>query len=317
MQRKLLLDIGKMALAMMVEALHCGFLFDYSQLWHYLTVQGLFRIAVPTFLVINGFYFYHVVQKGGMERWLKHSVVLYLIWTAIYCPLWLFKEPLTASRIPELVEVLLFGHGHLWYLPAMIGAGTITCLLHNRPRLMGRMVLITFLLGILIQYGANYQLLKGTGLSYTIEPNDMHRNLLFLGFPFFALGYLINQGQWHTRINREITTYVVLLGLAMLMGESWLNYDNPRMSAGFDNYMSLIVLAPALFIWMIQSHKTTTGRYLGQQANALYLLHPLWIRLLTAEFSPNTVQLWITTLALSLVSAALLIVLNRRARILL
>lgn len=58
MSRKISLDILKLLMSFMVVGLHAGFLGDVDLLGEYLTVNGIFRLAVPTFLVINGFYFF-------------------------------------------------------------------------------------------------------------------------------------------------------------------------------------------------------------------------------------------------------------------
>jgi hypothetical protein len=51
-------------MAFMIVGLHAGFLGEYTKLGHYLTVNGVFRVAVPVFLIINGFYFYPVLLKN-------------------------------------------------------------------------------------------------------------------------------------------------------------------------------------------------------------------------------------------------------------
>ena len=53
MQRNSTLDILKFIMAIMVVGLHARFLFETSSLGYHLTVQGIFRLAVPIFLLIN------------------------------------------------------------------------------------------------------------------------------------------------------------------------------------------------------------------------------------------------------------------------
>lgn len=51
MNRNFSLDILKLFMAFMVVGLHAGFLGDFTSLGEYLSVNGIFRIAVPIFLV--------------------------------------------------------------------------------------------------------------------------------------------------------------------------------------------------------------------------------------------------------------------------
>lgn len=53
MERNVALDLLKLTMAAMVVGLHAGFLNDFSSLGYYITVNGIFRIAVPVFFVIN------------------------------------------------------------------------------------------------------------------------------------------------------------------------------------------------------------------------------------------------------------------------
>ena len=57
MERNVSLDILKLSMAFMVVAAHARFLSEISPLGEYLTVNGLFRIILPVFLIINGFFF--------------------------------------------------------------------------------------------------------------------------------------------------------------------------------------------------------------------------------------------------------------------
>lgn len=65
LNRNISLDILKIALAFMVVGLHAGFLSSVTSIGYYLTVNGVFGIAVPIFLLIGGFYFYTAVSKDN------------------------------------------------------------------------------------------------------------------------------------------------------------------------------------------------------------------------------------------------------------
>ena len=62
-KRKTSIDLLKITLAIFVLLIHCNFLIDYNKALNFLTVQGLFRIAVPLFFIINGFYFEKIIDS--------------------------------------------------------------------------------------------------------------------------------------------------------------------------------------------------------------------------------------------------------------
>ena len=64
-RRNVSLDLLKVAMAFAVVALHAGFLEEHSDFGNYITTQGLFRIAVPVFLLVNGFFFSAVLENDG------------------------------------------------------------------------------------------------------------------------------------------------------------------------------------------------------------------------------------------------------------
>ena len=68
MERNISLDLLKLGMAFMVVGIHAGFMADINPLVKYLTVDGLFRIAVPVFLIINGFFFYRSFEKKRSFR---------------------------------------------------------------------------------------------------------------------------------------------------------------------------------------------------------------------------------------------------------
>lgn len=61
-----------------------------------ITVDGFFRIAVPFFLMINGYYFHeNISHVESFKKWLKRGIVLFFVWQAIYLPLYLPIEDLS------------------------------------------------------------------------------------------------------------------------------------------------------------------------------------------------------------------------------
>lgn len=124
--RNLSLDILKIILAISVVFLHCHFLEDISIIGYYSTVEGLFRLAVPTFLIISGFYFFYIKDLNDLKKWIFRLGSLYLIWMTIYSPLWL-----SLDNIPKTLFTLFNGYYVLWYLIGALFSGIIVFYIKN------------------------------------------------------------------------------------------------------------------------------------------------------------------------------------------
>ena len=83
MQRNISIDLLKLALAVCVVFLHTHIFYDYSSLLEHSLVQGLFRIAVPVFLVITGYYFLYIDNFNKFKKWLKFNfqIVFYFVFS--------------------------------------------------------------------------------------------------------------------------------------------------------------------------------------------------------------------------------------------
>lgn len=85
--RNIALDLLKLLMAAMVVAIHAEVFKDINQALSYFTVYGVFRIAVPVFLLINGFYFFQTLRDNRVTIWFKRLIALYLFWMLIYAPI--------------------------------------------------------------------------------------------------------------------------------------------------------------------------------------------------------------------------------------
>ena len=115
--RSLSIDILKIILAFFVMFLHMHLLRNVYPSLSYVLVNGLFRTAVPVFLIITGYYFYYVDDIQKLKKWLIRIFILYTIWTVIYIPLWKEKDSYIAN--------IIFGFHHLWYLIGTFFSGIV------------------------------------------------------------------------------------------------------------------------------------------------------------------------------------------------
>ncbi|AYN01950.1 hypothetical protein [Chryseobacterium sp. 3008163] len=176
MGRNLSIDVLKIILAFFVVFLHMNFLKETYPALSYILVNGLFRIAVPVFLVITGFYFFHIDNKVKLKKWLFRTFLLYAIWMLIYISYWKDNE--------QIWLTVIFGYHHLWYLIGTFFSGIILYFLRNQnSRLLIVLAVGFFLLGYGVQVLGNLHYFKNENDS-VLNMYLLYRNFLFVCFPF-------------------------------------------------------------------------------------------------------------------------------------
>ena len=170
-KRNTSLDLLKILLAIFVVLLHCNFLFDYNQKISYFIVEGLCRVAVPTFFVINGYFFRYAKNK---KKWAKRVFILYSVWMFIYLLLW-FKPD-----VKSVISTFFIGYHHLWYIKAMLLCGVfMICIDKIKSKFKLVLAILLFLIGVLIQYLLNFNILKFDEFNSAMDTTFIHRNFLF------------------------------------------------------------------------------------------------------------------------------------------
>lgn len=311
MERNFFVDALKVFLALMVVAIHCGFLKE-SPLLGFLTTQGIFRIAVPIFFVINGYYFGSVKNTESLFTWLKKVLRLYLFWGTVYASFWFHLDDLSITQFLTLVKEVIFGYFHLWYLPGMIGAGLLTFLFRERVKLGSYIATVCFFVGVVIQYSANYYDFESDIMNQVAAQTFTHRNFLFLGFPFFYFGFVLTNLRLH--ILTKNTVVIAAAGATLLMIESYLNFSQDSHNA-FDNYFSLIFVCPTLFLFFLKRNIKKGNKYIALTSTGIYFTHPLFLLVLVKlGFDTGTI-FTLLVLALSLSSTFFLIMMKEKFKI--
>jgi peptidoglycan/LPS O-acetylase OafA/YrhL len=296
----------------MVVGLHGGFLGEISQEGNFLTVQGVFRIAVPIFFIMSGYYFTSVSNTERLVKWIKRVLSLYTFWMVFYIYFWFRPDSLSVIDLIKVLKTVIVGHHHLWYLSAMIGAGVLTFLLRRKPALGIVLSFVLFIAGVAIQYLGNYHLFSTPMLDKIMNYTFIHRNFLFLGFPFFYIGFVINGKSLFKDVSLKLLVIISILGVGLLLGESWYNYSNPLNDGGFDNYLSLFLICPTLFLLANRAKFTTKDNNLALISTAIYLIHPFWLSVLRKFTLLEGTLITLACILLSLLSAYAIIKIQKR-----
>jgi surface polysaccharide O-acyltransferase-like enzyme len=283
-QRNTALDILKICLAFMVVAMHTGFLSDISKTVSYFLNEGIFRIAVPIFLIINGYYFGAILEKKRTSNWFKRVLVLYAIWMLIYAYWWLDLQG-GLQNLALLAFRILFGYFHLWYLSAMICAAALLLVIlkYNllSHRLMIYISLVLYFIGSMINYTGNYHFFEGTLLDILFNKPSIHRNFLFLGFPFFFAGYYLS------KVNKSYSAktliYAMVIGLILMYLEVTTNYLNNVYAGGFDNLITLPLVCIPVTLLIFRMEFLADTKNIASYSTGIYLSHKLFITILVSS----------------------------------
>ncbi|EJG1730946.1 acyltransferase family protein [Vibrio parahaemolyticus] len=312
MERNLPLDAFKVLLSVMVVGLHGGFLKEFP-LGDFLTAQGVFRIAVPTFFVINGYYFGAVKDLKSLTGWINRVVGLYAFWMLFYVYFWFRPDSFNFMETIKLIKTIIVGHHHLWYLPGMIGAGVLTYFLRENLKLGVIVAVTSFIGGVGIQYLGNYHFFESNLLDKLFNLTFIHRNFLLLGFPFFFVGFLVRMKKLSFLSDNAL--FISILGAFLLVFESYFNFANPYNDGGFDNYFSLIFICPSIFVLLLNSNRTTDNKNIALVSTAIYFIHPFCMSVLRKLGFDTGTTFTFMVLALSLFASVVLIKVKDRFKV--
>jgi surface polysaccharide O-acyltransferase-like enzyme len=319
MERNIGLDYLKLIMAFMVVGLHAGFLNDISPFWSYLFTQGLFRIAVPIFIMINGYFFYNTLSKNFLT-WIKRLIILYFIWMVFYAYSWVqlsIKSNLLLTLL-TMTKTIFIGYHHLWYLPCILGSGLMLYALkglsEKKLLLIGALLYLT---GTALQYLGNYHILTNPLFNKLLNTPFIYRNFLFFGFPLFLTGYLIAKNKINTKINRSTLIAVSMIGITLLIFENLANFYFGNPPASMDLLLSLLIICPAIFILALNSQLKSNSKNIANLATGIYLVHTFFFLIIEKYFGMGQTLITLLTIPLSIIASFGLIMLNKKVKVIL
>ncbi|WP_312346228.1 acyltransferase family protein [Chryseobacterium binzhouense] len=268
MGRNLSIDVLKIILAFFVVFLHMNFLKESNPALSYVLVNGLFRVAVPVFLIITGFYFFHIDDTKKLKKWFFRTFVLYIIWMAVYYSFWKSSE--------NILLTIIFGYHHLWYLIGTFFSGIILYLLRkSSSAFLLSIALGLFITGYIIQVLGN--------LHYFDKENDsllnnylIYRNFLFVCLPFLSIGFLIHKEKINLSQVKS-STLVVVLSCVLVIAEAYFNYKNISKEST-DILLSLFLTSPVLFLYGQEKYIKSSSKILATLSTAIYFVHPFLMK---------------------------------------
>lgn len=313
MHRNFALDVLKLLLACMVVGIHADFLLEYSPLLSHGLVNGLFRTAVPLFLLINGYYFAAALQKGRTRNWFLGMLRYYAIWMGVYAWFWLGQADPSLRGAGKVLFVLVMGWYHLWYLPATLGAAALVVLLGNRSsRLLVTLSVLLFAGGVTLQYLSLFPPTDWPVAEGLVGKHWVFRNFLLFAYPFFCLGYLIRRAGWDQCAPPILCAAGVAVGAGLLAWESYTIYRINSGPLDTDLLASLLWLCPFLFLLFLKAPWQSNYDRLTIYSTNLYFAHILVLFALQPWLKEAGTTLTFVVILVTLLGIELTLQLQRR-----
>lgn len=254
------------------------------------------RFAVPLFFLISGFYSFigndiEAISKYKMRiiRLLKLLIISNFIYFIYFCYISsdfnILARLISMFSISNCIDYIIFNISPtaepLWFIQALIYCYIIFLLMrkmninHNKLYVF---IPILLLGSILIGEISN---IMGTHFE-----SMFYRNFLFLGLPFFTLGYLIHEKkEMFTKIKDKYIYCIIILSSCLTIIET--------VKAGRASiYVGMIFLTIMLFVWCVKYPNKLDFKIMGWIGGTLYplmyVLHPMVLSYLNFTFKLET-----------------------------
>ena len=255
------LEVLKLVMSLMVVGIHTN-PFASLPMLNALSSNGIFRIAVPVFFVMNGYFL--SLERDRFLPWLRRIVVLYLLLSLLFSPLWLDLRSV-ADCVASIALNLATGWHHLWYLAALILAACLAYLGRSCLRWLLPLSLLLFLGGVALQALA---LWNGNAFARSIHGQfDLYRNGFTVALPFLLVGMALRRRDPQQRVSWLWLAMVLAVFVAEILLWDRLWGHQTR-----DLYASLIVVAPVLFL----AARQVRIAYRDQMSARIYYFHPIF-----------------------------------------
>ena len=280
--KKINIDTVKLIASFMIVAIHVYPLESINSNLDYIFTRILFRIAVPTFLMITG---YFVLPKTSsnvnyLKNYTKKILKLYIISIGLYIPLNIYMGYFNNNNLLIFVkDVFLNGtFYHLWYFPALLLGIWIDYFLIKikNHKIIFFIVLILFFIGL---FGDSYyNFISDISFFKKIYMHiftifDYTRNGLFYAPIFIYIGYLFNFSYQKKSYFSRIILLIISIILLLIEGIILYFYNIPR-----HNSMYIFLIPTSIFLFsIILKNKTTRNIIYKNLSTWIYILHPLFI----------------------------------------
>lgn len=341
-------DIAKFIFSFFIVSAHTFSAFFNSPILNSIINSVIIRLGVSFFFVSSGFFFFRgiVFENGRIKKcpenraklcsFLKRTLILYCVWTAIYM-IWNIYVGVFQAKY-GLVQVLtayipdFFLDGvssHFWYIVFMIYA---IVLLYLALRLV-RIEIVGGIVGALFAlffYGYTYRGVFGLNFLRQFATSMMYIKADVLGMTinffllYIALGFLfigLLCVKLRDKISLKSSGIITLIFFCISIAENLVI----TMVLGKESYSYTVFFVPIVFFGFIFLSKITIEvntkffSFFRKSSSFIYCVHFLVINILnhfTDMKYSGTITLFLLVSAISLVGAAVFVPLSNKIKFL-
>lgn len=287
------IDQFRLIAAVMIIAIHTfPFGLADSKLNILLTLT-LFRIAVPFFLLVTGYFVLGniVVETTSSSKrkyllFLKRQCKFYLLVTLLYVPLAIYNGNLSLETpVKQLIKLLLF-EGimyHLWYFPAVI-LGSLIVIIMLKHLSFKTTIFVSSLFYVVGVFGDSwYGVVRENATlnsfySLLFDSVGYTRNGLFFVPLFLCIGiYLRKVSQQNIDFFRMKLFVIIFLFILLFEGYFVHRFSLPKHDS---MYISLPFVMFFIFPLIVRWHPRIYLKMAKEKSMIMYVIHPWFIVIL-------------------------------------
>lgn len=282
------LDAAHFIGSLLVILIHCGKLTDDEWL-HFGVKNILCRLAVPMFLMSNG-YFFKMNGYNKIGEWLYPRLRQYLFWSFLYLPYgWWFlsQEEIPLDLYPIALIGALFYLGtcyHLWYFPALFTGTWLAVQLRKIGYGGGIFVaLVLYGFGSLETYAGYFR--SGWMFDlYSVFQAVFYttRNGFFYALLFILLGFVLAEYQAYPVFQNWLWLKFSFSFLFLLI-EGWLIFHRKGMDYNFYFSLPLVVF---FMVALLVKYKEYPKKRIAfrKYSQKIFFYHPFFLETIKVFF---------------------------------
>ena len=282
MSRNKTIDFFKFAFSVGIIAIHISFMKNFTPQLYNMTAQGLFRLGVPFFFVVSGYYYYGRIQNNQDTKvYIKKLVKLFLTFTLIETllylvgTLWMLTNPIAILLF--IYKSLTVGQGGIyWYMFSLILSLVLLTPMWKKQKIKPYLIV-----GLILYLITATNDVYGALFAGTFIQNIAKINTYLFAWPqaglcssllYLSLGAVLYQYKPELKnLNKTFMISMAAVAIEALIFQNTGAYDA-------NCYLSLIFAVPVLFLFISKNDFISFDtKRLGLMSTYMYMVHPIVI----------------------------------------
>lgn len=280
--KKVNIDVYRFIATLMVVSIHIYTLVSFNKDLDYILTRVVFRVAVPFFLMITGYFILEKALSNSkiIKEYSIKILKLYFISILIFLPLNIYNGYFKDIDILVILKDILFNGTfyHLWYFSSLLMGLWILYFLIKKVDNKTLIIIVAFLYIIGLFGDSYFGLVKDIDFInkfYMLIFNifDYTRNGLFYTPIFLYIGYLFKVNKYKLSNKQNILFILLFVILLTIEGTLLYYFKIPRHTF---MYIFLIPLSFFIFSYVI-NNLGESNKSLRNISSWVYILHPFFI----------------------------------------